>query len=121
MEKFLKICWNHDKLSGEANYNIDNNWEENSLFAQLGENIKKDTVSEEIKGLILSGEISDNKMGLSYALIKGCEPKLFTEVVQKLINNRLIKIVGNFNKQSTNIHRIKETYQIKKKSLYLYC
>jgi hypothetical protein len=114
MEKFLKVCWNHDKLSGEANYNIDNNWEENTLFAQLGENKKRDAVSKEIEKLILSGKISDNKAGLRYALINGCEPKLFTEVVQKLMNDKKIEIVGKFNKQSTNIHRIKETYQIKR-------
>jgi len=41
MEKFLKVCWHHDKLSGEANYNIDNNWEEGTIFAQLGENKKR--------------------------------------------------------------------------------
>ncbi len=115
MEKFLKVCWHHDKLSGEANYNIDNNWEANSLFAQLGENIKKDTVSKEIRELILSGKITDNKTGLRYALTKGCEPKLFTNVVQKLINEKSIEIVGKFNKQSTNIHRIKEIYKIKLK------
>ena len=115
MEKFLKVCWKHDKQSGEANFNIDNNWEANSLFAQLGENIKKDTVSKEISELILSGEISDNKTGLKFALTKGCEPKLFTEVVQKLIKNKSIEIVGKFNKQSTSIHRIKEPYQIKRK------
>jgi len=114
MEKFLKVCWKHDKLSGEANYNIDNNWEENSIFAQLGENIKKDTISKEIKELILSGEILDNKTGLKHALINGCEPKLFIEVVQKLISDKLIEIVGKFNKQSTNIHRIRETFQIKR-------
>jgi hypothetical protein len=114
MEKFLKVCWNHDKLSGEANYNIDNNWEANSLFSQLGENIKKDTVSKEIKELILSGEITDNKTGLKYTLINGCEPKLFTEVVQNLINRKAIEIIGKFNKQSTSIHKIKEFYQIKR-------
>jgi len=115
MEKFLKVCWNHDKQSGEANFNIDNNWEEDSLFAQLGENIKKDTVSREITKLILSGKISDNKKGLKYALTQGCEPKLFTEVVQKLMSDKLIEIVGKFNKQATNIHRIKKTYKIKRK------
>lgn len=114
MEKFLKVCWNHDKLSGEANYNIDNNWEANSLFSQLDENVKKDTVSKEIKELILSGEITDNKTGLKYALINGCEPKLFTEVVQNLINIKAIEIIGKFNKQSTSIHKIKEFYQIKR-------
>lgn len=111
MEKFLKVCWKNDKLSGEANYNIDNNWGEDTLFAQ--ENIKKNTVSKEIKKLILAEKITDNKTGLKYALTKGCEPKLFTEVVQKLINNKSIEIIGKFNKQSTNIHRIKEIYKIK--------
>lgn len=114
MEKFLKVCWNHDILSGEANYNIDNNWEANSLFSQLGENVKKDTVKKEIKELILSGEIKDNKTGLKYALIRSCEPKLFTEVVQSLINIKAIEIIGKFNKQSTSIHKIKEFYQIKR-------
>jgi three-Cys-motif partner protein len=114
MEKFLKVCWHHDKFSGEANFNIDNNWEEGTLFAQLGENYKKDTVSKEIEKLILSGKITDNKSGLKYVLLKGCEPKLFTEVVQKLMNDKLIEIAGKFNMQSTNIHRIKETYQIKR-------
>jgi three-Cys-motif partner protein len=114
MEKFLKVCWKYDKLSGEANYNIDNNWEANSLFSQLGENVKKDTVSKEIKELILSGEITGNKTGLKYALINGCEPKLFTEVVQNLINRKAIEIIGKFNKQSTSIHKIKEPYQIKR-------
>jgi three-Cys-motif partner protein len=114
MEKFLKVCWSHDKLSGEANYNIDNNWEAGSLYSQLGENVKKDTVKKEIKELILSEEIKDNKTGLKYVLIRGCEPKLFTEVVQNLINKKAIEIIGKFNKQSTSIHKIKELYYIKR-------
>jgi len=116
MEKFLKVCWKHDKQSGEANYNIDDNWEVNSLFSQLGENIKKDTVANKIKELILSGKITDNKTGLKYALTKGCEPKLFTKVVEELINDNLVEIVGKFNNQSIIIHRIKEPYQIKRKN-----
>jgi len=114
MEKFLKVCWKIDKFSGEANYNIDNNWVDNSLFSQLGENVKKDNVSNKIKELILSGEIRDNKMGLKYALQNGCEPKLFTEVVQNLYKEKKIEIIGKFNKQSTSIHKIKEFYQIKR-------
>ena len=114
MEKFLKVCWKHDTLSGEANYNIDNNWEEGTLFSQLGENVKKDTVSKEIKELILSGEIKDNKTGLKYALINGCEPKIFTEAVLNLKKEKLIEIVGKFNRQTSNIHRIKEPYFIKR-------
>lgn len=113
MEKFLKVCWKHDAFSGEANYNIDNNWEATSLFAALGENIKKDTVSTEIRELILNGEIRDNITGLKYTLRKGCEPKLFTEVVKKLESEKKIERLGDKNYSSTNIHRVKE-YQIKR-------
>ena len=110
MEKFLKVCWHHDNLSGEANYNIDNNYEKGSLFEQLGENVKKDTVSKEIKKLVLESKITDNISGLKYALKRECEPKLFTEIIQKLEKNKLIKRTGNVNNQSSNIHKIKIYY-----------
>ncbi|MCF8298424.1 MAG: hypothetical protein K9J13_12830 [Saprospiraceae bacterium] len=113
MEKFLKVCWKHDVFSGEANFNIDNNHVKGTLFEQLGENVKKDSVSDKIKRLILSGEISDNITGLKFAMHNGCEPKLFTEVVQNLEKENLIERVGSVNNQSTNIHRIKEPYFIK--------
>ena len=110
MEKFLKVCWKNDPNSGEANFNIDNNWMPGSLFESLGENIKKDAVSEKIKELILLGEITDNITGLKYAMSKGCEPKLFTEVVKELERNDQIERTGELNYSSTNIHRVKIYY-----------
>ena len=113
MEKFLKVCWQHDTFSGEANYNIDNNFEEGTLFFHSENNVKKDIVSKEIKRLILSGEISDNISGLKYAMHNGCEPKLFTELVQELEKEKLIKRFGKVNNQSSSIHRAK-VYHIKR-------
>jgi len=113
MEKFIKVCWKHDTFSGEANYNIDNNWEATSLFAALGENIKIDIVKKEIRQKILSGKISDNKTGLKYAMNRSCEPRLFTEVVKELESEKKIERLGDKNYSSTNIHRVKE-YQIKR-------
>ena len=113
MEKFLKVCWKNDTLSGEANFNIDNNWEEGTLFYNSESNVKKDIVSKEIKQLILSGEISDNITGLKYAMHKGCEPKLFTETVKLLEENNLIERFGELNYQSSNVHKAK-VYNIKK-------
>jgi len=112
MEKFLKVCWKYDKFSGEANYNIDNNFEANSLFGALGENIKKDMVKKEITKLILSGKIKDNISGLKYTMQQGCEPKLFTDTVIELEKCKKILRTGEVNKQSTNIHNAK-SYQIK--------
>ena len=115
MEKFLKVCWKYDPLSGEASFKIEiNDFEEGTLFYNPETTVIKEKIKNEIKELILSGKISDNKAGLKHALKRGCEPKLFTEVVQELINNKSIKIVGKFNKQSTKIHRITELYKIKK-------
>ena len=72
--------------------------------------VKKNIVSKEIKNLILSGEISDNISGLKYAMHNGCEPKLFTEVVQELEKGRLIERFGDVNNQSSSIHRVKIYY-----------
>jgi len=112
MEKFLKVCWRHDNFSGEANYNIDNNFEEGTLFFQPENNVKKDTIKQEIKNHILSQLIKDNVTGLKYAMQKGCEPKLFTEVVKELEKDNKIEREGNLNYRSTNIHSAK-IYTIK--------
>jgi len=112
MEKFLKVCWKYDIFSGEANYNIDKNFEANSLFGSLGENIKKDTVKQEIIKLILTSKITNNFEGLKHTMRQGCEPKLFTETVVELEKNKKIIRIGDINNSSTNIHKAK-FYQIK--------
>ncbi len=110
MEKFLKVCWSHDSYSGEANYNIDNNFQPGTLFYHPESNIKKETISSEIKQLILSGQIIDNVSGLKLAMHKGCEPILFTQVVQQLEKEKLIERYGNVNNQSSIIHKAKVYY-----------
>lgn len=108
MEKFLKVCWKHDPYSGEANYNIDNNFEEGTLFHDLGNTVKKDLIKNEIKDRLLSGAITDNIAGLKYAMHNGCEPKIFTEVAKELEKNKYIERVGDVNYSSTNIHKAKK-------------
>ncbi len=112
MEKFLKVCWKHDTLSGEANYNIDHNFEEGTLFFHSENNVKKEIVSKQIKQLILSGKISHNIAGLKFAMHNGCEPRLFTQAVQQLEKEKLIERFGEVNNQSSNIHKAK-IYHIK--------
>ncbi|MCD4794042.1 MAG: three-Cys-motif partner protein TcmP [Bacteroidales bacterium] len=112
MEKFLKVCWRNDEFSGEANYNIDVNYEQGSLFYDPKNPVKKENVKKKIEDQILQEKIRDNTTGLKYAMNEGCEPKLFTEVVQEMEKQRIIIRVGNVNNSSTNIHRAK-IYQIK--------
>lgn len=58
------------------------------------------------------GQIINNVAGLKFTLSKGCEPKLFVEVIDSLCNEKKIEIIGKFNRQSTNIHKVDE-YRIK--------
>ena len=49
MEKFLKVCWKHDKLAGESNCNIENDFEPGTLFFNPANTNKRQRVLEKIK------------------------------------------------------------------------
>lgn len=107
MEKFLKVCWEEDRLSGDSNCNIDNDYEEGSLFYNESETQKIVTVKQELKDKILNGIIKDNISGLKYALHRGCQPKVFVEVMSDVKKQGKVDIIGTFNKTAVNIHKIK--------------
>ncbi len=106
MEKFLKVCWKQDVRAGESNCNINDDYEEGTLFYNENDTLKKKQVKEEIICRILSKEIKDNISGLKFTLKRRCLPKLFVEVVEELIENHKISIIGKFNRQAYNIHKI---------------
>lgn len=108
MEKFLKVCWKHDRFAGESNFNINYDFEEGSLFFEPNAPNKIKNAKDEISKMILGGVIRSNKEGLKYTLKLGCDPKIFVEVAQSMINKGEISIDGKFNKQSANIHKINE-------------
>lgn len=117
MEKFLKVCWDEDRLSGDSNCNIDNDYEEGSLFYDESETQKKVAVKQELRDAILDGTIKDNISGLKYALHRGCLPSIYVEVINDLKKQGKVDIIGTFNRKSVNIHKIKsdgnDYYRIK--------
>ena len=113
MEKFLKVCWNKDKNSGEANFNIGNDFEKGSLFYDPTTSNKKEEIKELLTRLILSGELINNLTGLKFTMQKGCEPRLFIEVVKDLEKKGKIVRTGELNYSASNIHRIKKVFNIK--------
>lgn len=117
MEKFLKVCWTEDPLSGDSNCNINNDYEEETLFYDESRTRKKDTVKQELKDKILSGNIRDNMSGLKYALHRGCQPSIFVEAIEELKEKGKVEIIGTFNEKAVNIHKIKtdsnDYYRIK--------
>jgi hypothetical protein len=112
MEKFLKVCWDKDQYSGESNFNIDNDYDEGSLFHATEETNKKQKIKKDIREKILSGQIADNIIGLKYALKNRCLPELFTMTVKELEKEKLITRSGELNYSSTNIHKA-NPYKIK--------
>lgn len=107
MEKFLKVCWDEDSLSGDSNCNIDNDYEADSLFYDESKSSRKVKMKQEIKNEILNGRITDNASGMKFTLKKGCLPKLFVEVVKELIHEKRITLDGKFNSTATKIHTIR--------------
>jgi three-Cys-motif partner protein len=108
MEKFLKVCWRKDKLSGESNCNIDNDFtKKEPLFYSETNTNKQENIRSDIQGKILAGKIRDNISGLKYALKCGCLPRLFTSVVKDLEKERKIERIGSVNGDSTGIHNVK--------------
>ena len=110
MEKFLKVCWNKDAFSGESNFNIDDDFEEGTLFFNKDSTNKKEKVKSILTNKILEGEIKDNISGLKYTLKLGCEPFLFTNVVKELEKKKKIYRIGELNYGSSNIHKIKRYF-----------
>ena len=105
MEKFVKVCWKEDRQAGESNCNLYNDFEPGTLFYDPLYTNKKTRIIKEIKEKILNSTIKDNITGLDYALECGCEPKLFVEVMDSMIKENRVKILGTYNKQATNIHK----------------
>lgn len=113
MEKFLTVCWRKDKYAGESDELINDDWEDNTLFAEIEPPQKKRIVKEEIQQRILKGDITDNKTGLKYALQRGCLGDVYCDAVKELLLAGKISIDGTFNKRKTSIHSLKGQYVYK--------
>jgi three-Cys-motif partner protein len=111
MEKFLRVCWKHDKFSGESDFNIDNDYPEDSLFFTRETTNKIEKVKNEIKNKILTGEITDNIRGLKFTLKKRCLPEVFVSVISDMEKNKQVKCFPKINRQAANIHKA-DHYQI---------
>ena len=51
---------------------------------------------------------------MKFVLNEGCLPKVYVEVIQKLIKDKKVQVADGFkfNKQASNIHKI-DVYKIK--------
>jgi three-Cys-motif partner protein len=112
MEKFLRVCWKIDKYAGESNFNINNDFEEGSLYFDPEKSVKKKRIQKEVENKVLDCTIQNNLDGLKYVLKEGGQPTLFVEVLQRLKKEQKVELIGKVNYQATNIHKVPK-YEIK--------
>lgn len=106
MEKFLKVCWNQDKMAGEANFDINNDFAQGTLFYTEQFSNKIERFKEDIYAKICNSEIVSNIEGLKFALKYGIQTKNYLETILSFIDTDKIKITkGTFNKKITSIHK----------------
>lgn len=115
MEKFLKVCWDKDKLSGESNFSMYNDYQPNTLFYTETNTVRINEYKAHLKSDMLKGNIKSNLDGMKHALLNGVPTKAFLEVIKEIKDEITLK--GKFNKKITNIHRLKDEdiYTINKK------
>ena len=87
LEKFLDVCWKHDKLTGEANFDIDNeniNVDKPTLFEEYNIPKKIQVFESNLKNKILGHTLKTDIQVYTFALEEGFLPKHVNKVFEKL-------------------------------------
>ncbi|HLZ16967.1 MAG TPA: three-Cys-motif partner protein TcmP [Cyclobacteriaceae bacterium] len=106
LEKFLTVCWKHDGLTGEANYDIDNekiNMSSPSLFQEMNVPSKRQVFEENLRKKILEVELRSNLEVYTFSLWEGFLPKDANAILKELKRNN--KISYDFKLASSKIHK----------------
>ena len=114
IEKFLNVCWRHDKLTGEANFDIDNeniNQKQPSLFEQYNTPTKRQVFESSLKAKILKKEIKTDMDVYLFTLGEGFLIKDANSVLKEL--NKEGKINIDFSLTHSGIHKMKVVSKIK--------
>ena len=116
LEKFLKVCWKHDKLTGEANFDIDNegiDLNKPTLFENLNVPTKRQIFERDIKKKILEGALNTNVSVYLFALQEGFLLKDANKILEQLKNSSRIDFY--FKLISAKLHKISPEGVIKLK------
>jgi len=118
MEKFLKVCWDKDKMAGEANFDINNDFKLGTLFYDEQFSNKIEKYKEDFFSKISNKEIVSNIEGLKFTLKYGIQTKTYLDIILDFLETGKIKITkGKFNKKISSIHKLKynDIYEFRKK------
>jgi hypothetical protein len=95
LDKFLKVCWKADAVTGEANYNIDSDFSwggQKSLFAEQNVIRKVDLFAHDLKEFIRSSSPS-NRDVFKFCLTKGFRPGHASDILRAMQKNNELQVV----------------------------
>ena len=107
LEKFLHVCWKHDKLTGEANFDIDNEKIElakPSLFQEYNIPSKRQLFERSLEIKVLNLELITNYDVYLFTLNEGFLPKDANKILRKLIEEGKLK--NDLKLVTSKIHKI---------------
>lgn len=107
-EKFQRVCWKKDSITGEADYNIDRELayikEQGMLFEEHKISVKVQSFKELLKMKILNREIVTDLDAYKFALINRCLIKHSAIVLKELMQESKIQKFITIN---SDIHKLK--------------
>lgn len=107
IEKFLNVCWAINNLTGDANYDIDEeriHSDTPKLFPEFNIPNKIQFFETELKSKIKSEDLTTNLEIYKFAFDSGMLPKHANKVIEEL--KRDGKINKDFKTASQNIHKL---------------
>jgi three-Cys-motif partner protein len=116
LEKFLTVCWKHDRLTGEANFDIDNekiDLQKPSLFEQYNIPKKIQLFEMSLRVNIMRGVLATDLDVYTYTLEDGFLPKHANKVLTSMKEDASIDFT--FDLVSSKVHKITSPSLIKRK------
>ncbi|HSV75463.1 MAG TPA: three-Cys-motif partner protein TcmP [Bacteroidales bacterium] len=114
-EKFQKVCWKIDELTGEADYNIDRELtydKQGVLFEEARIPTKIKQFNTDLENQIIQGKIKTDIDSYKFALKNRCLVKHSADKLKELMKEAKIE---EFKITNNDIHKIKIATQIKLK------
>ncbi len=114
IEKFLHVCWRHDKLTGEANFDIDNekiNISQPGFFEEYNTPSKKQIFINGLRNKILNQDLQNDKEVYLYSLNEGFLMKDANVILRDLENEG--KVILDFKLINSDLHKIRNISHIK--------
>ena len=94
LEKFPRVCWGRDQLTGEANYNIDDDFvrDGRALWPEWNVVKKQDRFRNDLEGLLKASSCTNREI-YRFTLESGFLPKQVNDILRILQRDGMIEVI----------------------------